>query len=135
VANENAYVAGACKGVALLLWAADPAFPERLSTPFFQAAAAAALEVEVEVYFSAASVQLLAPRVADGLRSSELSPGTVGEAMRLAHQHGARFYACADALKAHGLRREDLIGLCNGLGGAVQFMARTLDPGWRTLVF
>jgi len=121
--------------VAILLWSADPRAPERLSTPFFHAAAAAALEVEVELYFSAASVRLLAPGVADGLRSSEHPGSSVGEAMRLAHQHGARLYACGDALKAHGLHRDALIAACSGLGGSVQFMARTIDPAWRTLVY
>jgi predicted peroxiredoxin len=135
VPGAQGYVPGACRGVAILLWSADPQVPERLSTPFFHAAAAAALEVEVELYFSAASVRLLAPGVADGLRSSEHSDSTVGEAMRLAHQHGARLYACADALKAQGLHLEALIAICSGLGGSVQFMARTIDPAWRTLVY
>jgi len=131
----HAYVAGACQGVALLLWSADPAEPVRLSTPFFHAAAAAALEVQVEVYFSAASVQLLAPGVADRLHSGPSTDHSVAGAMRMAHQHGARFFACADALKAQGLRREALIDLCSGLGGSVQFMARTIDPAWRALVY
>ena len=45
------------KGVAILLWAADVAQPEKLATPFFHAAAAAAMEAQVELYFSAASVR------------------------------------------------------------------------------
>ena len=135
VSGAQGYVSGACRGVAILLWSADPKVPGRLSTPFFHAAAAAALEVEVELYFSAASLQLLAPGVADSLRSSEHSDSTVGEAMRLAHQHGARLYARADALKAQGLQLDALISMCSGLGGSVQFMARTIDPAWRTLVY
>jgi hypothetical protein len=30
---------------------------------------------------------------------------------------------------------EALIAICSGLGGSVQFMARTIDPAWRTLVY
>jgi uncharacterized protein len=124
----------AVQGVALLLWACSPDDPQRMLTPFFQAAAAAAMEAQVEVYFSAQAVRLLQPGVADELRAV---PGgmTALAAMRMAHQHGARFLACADALKACGLERAGLIELCDGQGGAVQFMARTLEPGWRTLVF
>jgi len=122
-------------GVALLLWAADPGAPERLATPFFHAAAAAAFDVPVEVYFSAASVRLLVPGVAAGLRASQAHPKTVLDAMREAVGHGAAFYACSDALAAHGLDGAALIAECSCRGGAVQFMARALDPRWRALVF
>lgn len=122
-------------GLALLLWAASPAVPERLATPFFHAAVAAAMDVPVEIYFSAASVQLLAPGVADALRASARHPKTIGDAMREAHGHGARFFACTDALHAHGLAPAGLIAECSGHGGAVQFMARACDLRWRALVF
>ena len=41
------FVEHGAAGVAILLWAADPAQPERLATPFFHAAAAAAMDVPV----------------------------------------------------------------------------------------
>ena len=37
-------------GIAILLWSADPGCPERLATPFFHAAAAAATDMPVEIY-------------------------------------------------------------------------------------
>ncbi|MDO5289249.1 MAG: DsrE family protein [Pseudomonadota bacterium] len=122
-------------GVAILLWAASPAVPERLATPFFHAAAAAAMDTPVELYFTAASVRLLAPGVAQGLRASAHHSKTIYDAMREAHDNGARFYACTDALHAQGLNPKALIPECSGPGGAVQFMARALDLRWRTLVF
>lgn len=122
-------------GIALLLWAADPADPQRLATPFFHAAAAAAMEVPVEIYFSAASVRLLAPGVAAGLRPNPAHPKTVLDSMREAVEHGARLFACTDALRAHGVDPASLIPECAGRGGAVQFMARAADLRWRTLVF
>jgi predicted peroxiredoxin len=122
-------------GVALLLWAADPEAPERLATPFFHAGAAAAFDVPVEIYFSAGSVRLLVPGVAERLRASAAHAKTILDAMREAVAHGAIFYACADALAAHGLDRAELIGECTRRGGAVQFMARACDPRWRALVF
>lgn len=121
-------------GLAILLWASEPDAPHRLATPFFHAAAAAAFDLPVEVYFTARSVLLLQPGVAAALRPSA-HPKTVYDAMREAAAHGARFYACSDALQAHGLDAAGLIPECAGRGGAVQFMARASDLRWRTLVF
>lgn len=122
-------------GIAILLWSAEPEAPHRLATPFFHAAAAAAMDVPVEIYFSARSVLLLEPGRAATLRASERHDKTVLDAMREAVAHGAVLLACTDALHAHGLARDALIPECTGHGGAVQFMARVCDPAWRTLVF
>ena len=122
-------------GVAILLWAADPDAPQRLATPFFHAAAAAAMEIPVEIYFSARSVRLLVPGVAAGLRASGRTGKTIYDTMRDAVEHGALLLACTDALDAHGIVRDALIPECRGHGGAVQFMARAADLRWRALVF
>lgn len=123
-------------GVAMLLWATDPEQPQRLATPFFFAAAAAAMDTPVEIYFTARSVQLLLPGVAAGLRASEHADKTVLDTLREAVAHGARLFACTDALRAQGIGAETrLISECQGHGGAVQFMARASDLRWRTLVF
>ena len=129
------FTANGADGVAILLWATDPSTPERLATPFFHAAAAAAMDVPVEVYFTAASVRLLVPGVAAALHASQRVDKTVLAHMQDAADHGARFFACSDALAAHGLANTPLIAECAGRGGAVQFMARALDLRWRTLVF
>jgi uncharacterized protein len=122
-------------GIAILLWAAEPEAPHRLATPFFHAAAAAAMEVPVEIYFTARSVQLLVPGVAAVLRASERFDKTIYDAMREAVGHGAVLLACTDALKAQGIVADSLIPECTRHGGAVQFMARAADLRWRTLVF
>lgn len=121
-------------GVAILLWASEPEAVHRLATPFFHAAAAAAMDSPVEVYFSARSVLLLKPGVAEQLRPSAHEK-TLLDSMREAVAHGAVFFACSDALKANGLAEADLIPECTRRGGAVAFMARVADPGWRALVF
>lgn len=131
----SGYVDHAAAGVAILLWAADETVPARLATPFFHAAAAAAMDVPVELYFTAGSVRLLAPGAAAALQPNPAHPKTVLDSMREAVEHGARLYACTDALRAHGLAIDDLIAECAGPGGAVQFMARAIDLRWRTLVF
>ncbi len=128
------YAEHQAEGVAILLWGADESVPERLAPPFFHAAAAAAMDIPVELYFTAATVRLLAPGVAASLRPGS-HPKTVLDSIREATDHGARLYACSDALRAHGLEHTTLIPECTGRGGAVQFMARAADLRWRTLVF
>jgi uncharacterized protein len=130
-----AFVDEPVQGIAMLLWHCDPDDPQRLETPFFHAAAAGAMEVPVEIYFSAGSVRLLAPGVAASLRAHPASPKTILDAMREAVSFGARLFACTDAVRAQGLDPKSLIADCSGHGGAVQFMARAADPHWRVLVF
>lgn len=122
-------------GVAILLWACEPDAPHRLATPFFHAAAAAAMDVPVEIYFSARSVLLLKPGVVEALRPNPQHAKTVLDSLREAVEHGAVLLACTDALAAQGLGHDELIAECTRRGGAVQFMARACDPHWRTLVF
>lgn len=128
------YVEHQAEGLAILLWGADPDAPHRLATPFFHAAAAAAMELPVEIYFTARSVRLLVAGVAASLRASQ-HPKTILDAMREAVGHGAVLLACSDALAANGIDPANLIPECTGRGGAVQFMARAADLRWRTLVF
>jgi predicted peroxiredoxin len=122
-------------GIAILLWASEPEAPHRLVTPFFHAAAAAAMDTPVEIYFTARSVHLLVPGVADGLRASAHHDKTVGQALREAVAQGAKLFACTDALHAQGVNADQLIPECTARGGAVQFMARASDLRWRTLVY
>ncbi|MDC8783728.1 DsrE family protein [Roseateles koreensis] len=135
MAEPTRLVSHEVTGIALLLWAAEPEAPHRLVTPFFHAAAAAAMNLRVEIYFTARSVLLLKPGVALGLRASDLFTKTVYHAMQEAVSHGAVLLACTDALHAQGMQRDGLIPECSGHGGAVQFMARVADPAWRSLVF
>ncbi|WP_422013497.1 DsrE family protein [Roseateles sp.] len=122
-------------GLAILLWAADPDAPGRLATPFAHASAAGAMEMPVEVYFSARAVLLLKPGVAEGLRASAYFDKTIAAWMQDALGHGARFFACSDALAAQGLTMAELMPAARHHGGAVQFVARAADPAWATLVF
>lgn len=122
-------------GLAILLWAADPDDPVRLATPFAHAAAAAALDMQVEVYFTARAVLLLKPGVADRLRASDRFDKTIADWMKDALDHGARFFACTDALAAQGLTQDDLIPAGRRHGGAVQYASRAAHSAWTTLVF
>ena len=121
--------------LAVLLWSVGLNQPEHVATPFIMAQAAAALDARVELYFSAQSVVLLTPqagatRVGFGGEQRDLS-----SYLNDTHAMGVTFWACAQAMHALGLSEKDLISSCSGMGGTVPFMARSLDPTWRTLVF
>lgn len=129
------YAPDTVAGLALLLWQAGPDDPLRLPTPLLHAAAAAAMEVPVELYFASRSVRLLLPGAADALRATPDAPRSIGALMREAHGLGVRFYVCSEALAAQGLAGVPLIPECSGHGGALQFQARAIDARWRALVF
>ncbi len=132
---RSGFVEHQVAGVAILLWSADPDSPHRLATPFFHAAAAAAMDIPVEIYFTAASVRLLAQGLAATIRPNASHQKTVLDSIREATSFGVKLYACSDALAAYGLDEHALIDECSGRGGALQFMGRAADLRWRTLVF
>ena len=121
--------------LAILLWAADLTQPQRLATPFVMAQAASALDMPVEIYFSAQSVQLLtaqAGQILVGFGSEQLP---LSDYLKIAHEAGVQMYVCGQAMRGAGLGLQDLSPLCSGVGGSVQFISRCADNAWRTLVF
>lgn len=122
--------------LAILLWSLDPETPDLCATPFVHAAVAAAMDCQVELYFSGMSVRLLAPGIAAQLYAGPQREISVYRHMQQAHEHGAVFIACHDALAAQGLAEAALIGeVARNNAGAAAFVARLLDPSWATLVF
>jgi predicted peroxiredoxin len=121
--------------LAILLWATDPDEPHRCATPFFHAAAAAAMDGEVEVHFSSRSVLLLVEGVASHLHAGGTHEKSIYDHMQQAARLGARFLACSDALDAQGVDRKALVPELTGVAGAAAFLGRVLDPEWSTLVF
>ncbi len=121
--------------LAILLWSVSADRPDLAGAPFVYAAAAAALDAEVEIHFGGKSVRLLVEGVAEKLPASEWSGETVRALMRQASDNGARFIACSTAARAYVAQGESLIAEYSGTSGAAAFAQRALDPGWRTLVF
>lgn len=121
--------------VVILLWAANPDQPHLCATPFFNAAAAAAMDAEVEVYFTSKAVRLLVRGVAASLQSGPRERRTVYDFMKEAAGHGARFYACSQAMEEHGVTAADFVPEARGAAGAATYMGRCLDEEWVTLVF
>lgn len=128
--------------LAILVWAAEPERPHLCATPFYFAMAAAAMEAEVEMYFTARSVCLLADGVAETLFANGVERGGDGDGapsvahfLREAHRYGVRMLACPTAMQAHGVAVARLRPEVAGQAGAAAFIGRSLDPAWRTLTF
>jgi uncharacterized protein len=121
--------------VAILLWAASPDVPHQCATPFFHAAAAAAMDAEVEIYFTSASVKLLSKGVAESLYTGPLKRETVYAFMQRAAEQGAKYYACSHAMEEHSVAEKDFIPEVTGIAGAVVYMARCMDDEWVTITY
>jgi len=119
-------LSGGTEKLAILLWAAPLDEPELLRAPFVYAAAAAALDAEVEMHFSGRTVRLL---VADAENRE------IRQYMTEVAAEGVRFVGCSTALKRHVREGERMIAEFGGAAGAASFAQRALDPEWRTLVF
>lgn len=121
--------------LALLLWSVDLERPDLAAAPFVYAAAAAALDAEaVEVHFAARAVRLLVAGEA-ARRHPAGGQRSLYDFMQDAAHGGARFLACGMASAAYLAADEALIPEYAGAAGATAFIARTLDPAWRTLIF
>ncbi|HUL95949.1 MAG TPA: peroxiredoxin [Usitatibacter sp.] len=121
--------------LAILLWSATPERPELLAAPFVYAAAAAALDAEVEMHFAGRAVRLLVAGEAAHLRSPDRGKQSIDVFMRQAAAVGARMLACSAALAEHVAPGETMVEEYSGAAGAAAFAQRALDPQWRTLVF
>jgi predicted peroxiredoxin len=121
--------------LAILLWAAAPETPHLCVAPFMYAAAAAAMDAEVEIHFAGKSVELLLDGVADRLHASDGETRSIHAFMQDAAGMGVKFYACSHSLAAHLRGRRDFIPEMSGVTGAASFVARMLDSQWRVLTF
>lgn len=121
-------------GLALLLWAATPERPELAATPLVHALAARALDAEVEIHFAGPAVRLLVEGVAAGLYPTPAREKSLLAFIEEAAEAGARLYACGMARAGFVAEGERLIAPARH-AGATAFVARSLDPAWRTLVF
>lgn len=113
----------------------DPRNGEELGAPFHQAAAAAALDYQVDVVLMATAGRLLKKGVAAGLT---LKPGgkvTVYDLMRQAHEAGARFFGCPANLELFDMSQADLIPECSGLIGSANLMRQVMEDDVRVLTY
>jgi len=121
--------------LAIMLLTIDPDHPHVCGTPFFQAAAAAAMDVDVEIYFASRSVRLLVKGVAENLYPSDNRTKSVYGFMKDACDHGVKFLACGGAMEPCDATREELIPECSGIAGAATFVTRVMDDSWKTITY
>lgn len=94
--------------------------PERSATPIYLATTAAAMDIEVGIYFTVNGPTLLEKGVPESL----IVPKHDGQGAPLrrfidqAMDLGVKFYVCQPSLDLHGLKHEDLIDGVEMIGGA-----------------
>jgi len=94
--------------------------PERSATPIYLATTAAAMDIDVGIYFTVNGPQLLRKGAAEALIVPKYD-GTGAPLKRFIDQAldlGVKFYVCQPSLDLHGLTREDLIDGVEMIGGA-----------------
>ena len=93
--------------------------PSKSATPFFLAAAAAAMDIEASIYFTMNGATLLKKGVAEELT---IKRGEGGQSLRFFMDQsmdlGVNFYVCQPSLDLHGLAMNDLIDGVQMIGGA-----------------
>lgn len=94
--------------------------PERSATPIYLATTAAAMDVEVGIYFTVNGPTLLKKGVAEALIVPKYD-GNGAPLRRFIDQAldmGVKFYVCQPSLDLHGLTQDDLIDGVAMIGGA-----------------
>lgn len=119
----------------IMLLTISPDQPHLCGTPFFQAAAAAAMDVEVEIYFASQATRLLVRQVAEEIHPSENKLKSVYGFMQDAAELGVKFYACGGALDAYAITPEVLIPECTGVAGGAAYISRVMDDEWKSISY
>lgn len=115
------------KKIVIILLNTDPDRPASLGTPFFQASAAAALDLEVEIYFTARNIQLLHRGVADKLYPGKQQQKSIYSFMQDAHNAGVKFYACSGGMDDQELDASNAIPELDGAKGAAALMSQLVE--------
>lgn len=121
--------------IVIMLLNVSPDSPMSLGVPFFQASVAAAMDLEVEVYFAARSATLLRKGFAENLFPSDAREKSIYSFMRDAHQAGARFYACQSTLTLLGIDQNSAIPELDGIYGGAAFISSIAEDGVVTLTY
>ncbi len=119
----------------MMLLTISPDQPHLCGTPFFQAASAAAMDVEVEIFFASAATRLLAKGAAETIYPSENRQKSVYGFMKDAADLGVKFFACGGALDAYAIKPDSLIPECAGIAGGAAYISRVMDDEWRSISY
>jgi predicted peroxiredoxin len=94
--------------------------PERSATPIYLATTAAAMDVEVGIYFTVNGPTLLQKGVPESLIVPKFdgNGASLRKFIDQALEMGVKFYVCQPSLDLHGLTKDDLIEGVKMIGGA-----------------
>lgn len=120
--------------LAILICHATPDRPDLCVTPLVHALSARALDAEVEIHFAGPAVRWLVDGVAHSAFTTPSREKTIGDFLRELASDGVPLFACSMARAAWVRDDEPLLAEAIP-AGATAFVARTLDPVWRTLVY
>lgn len=98
------------------------------------ALAARALDCEVEIHFAGPAVRWLVECVAATAYPTPARDKSIERFLDELAAEGVKLFACGMA-RATWVRPEEALIAHAGAAGATAFVARCLDPTWRTLVF
>lgn len=121
--------------VVIMLLNINPERPGTLGAPFFQATVAAAMDMDVEIYFAGPSARLLIQGVADDLYPGEGQTKSLISFMEDAHEAGVKFYVCAGAMDENGLNESNAIAQLDGNRGGAAFIAEAAEDNVVTLTY
>jgi predicted peroxiredoxin len=101
----------------LIIMTSGPETPRRCATPFFMASLAAAMDYEVNMFFTIDGALLLKKGVADTI-FPKAGGRAAGGYLQDALEAGVKFKACTASMELHGLTKDDLIDEVEMVGGA-----------------
>ena len=101
----------------LIVMTSGPDTPRRCATPFFMATLAAAMDYEVDMFFTIDGGLLLVKGAADKIYPKQ-GGRAAGGYLKDALDAGVHFKACTASMELHDLKKEDLIDEVEMVGGA-----------------
>ncbi|RZD16272.1 MAG: peroxiredoxin [Candidatus Acididesulfobacter guangdongensis] len=119
----------------IMLQNTTPENPHQLGAPFFQAAAAATMDYEVEMILTADAGLLMKKGVAENLRVKEGSPKSVYDFIKDAYEAGVVFKVCTPALELNDFTKDDLIPECSGVVGGAYVVEMAMDDDVKVLAY
>jgi predicted peroxiredoxin len=115
------------KKLIVIMANSDPNNAEELRAPIFQASAAAALEYEVAVVFTAGAGRLMQKGVPEMLAAELGNSRTVYDFIKDANLAGVKFYCCSPNVESFDVTPDELIPECSGIIGATQLIEQIME--------
>ena len=93
---------------------------DRMATPIYLAAAAAAMDMEVSIYFTVHGPSMLRKGVPETVRVQKVDGdgALIGHFLDQARELGVRFLVCQPSLELNGMTMADVIEGVEMIGGA-----------------